>query len=112
AAVFGFPDDECRDITLAVDEALTNVIRHAYQNRHDQPLELTCRGLENGLEFTLLDRGQPVDRARVCARPLEAVEAGGLGTHIIRQIMDCVDYEPMPDCNRLRLVKYLKKIGI
>ena len=108
AAVFGFAEEECCAITLAVHEALANIIRHAYQGRHDGPVELTCRGLENGLEFTLVDRGQPLDPARVCARPLDAVEVGGLGTHIIRQVMDRVDYEQRPGANQVRLVKYLK----
>ena len=31
--IFGLPDDECVGVTLAVDEALANVIRHAYKNR-------------------------------------------------------------------------------
>ncbi|HEV2495984.1 MAG TPA: ATP-binding protein [Terriglobia bacterium] len=105
----GFAEEDCRAITLAVDEALTNIIRHAYDNRPDESVELTCRSLENGLEFILRDRGRPVDPAKVCARSLEAVTPGGLGTHIIRQIMDQVCYEPLPDGNQLRLVKYVNK---
>jgi serine/threonine-protein kinase RsbW len=109
ASAAGFAEEDCRAITLAVDEALTNIIRHAYDNRHDKSVELTCRSLDNGLEFILRDRGRPVDPAKVCARPLEAVRPGGLGTHIIRQIMDRVCYEPLPDGNELRLVKYVTK---
>src|SRR5690348_8604670 len=82
ASVCGFPEQECCAITLAINEGLSNIIRHAYHNRHDQMLELSCRGDEKGLEFTLVDHGEPVDPARVCARPLEEVKPGGLGTHI------------------------------
>lgn len=109
AAVVGFTEEDCHAITLAVDEALTNIIRHAYDNRPDESMELSCRTLEHGLEFVLKDRGHPVDVAKVCARPLEVVKSGGLGTHIIRQIMDQVHYESLPDGNQLRLVKYVTK---
>ena len=109
ASVAGFKEEDCHGITLAVDEALTNIIRHAYDNRHDESIELTCRSLENGLEFILKDRGRAVDLAKVCARSLDVVRPGGLGTHIIRQVMDQVEYEPLPDGNQLRLVKFIPK---
>ncbi|HKS94699.1 MAG TPA: ATP-binding protein [Terriglobia bacterium] len=105
----GFAEEDCSAITLAVDEALTNIIRHAYDSRPDGSVELTCRGVENGLEFIFVDRGRPVDPAKICSRPLEAVTPGGLGTHIIRQVMDQVRYEPLPDGNQLRLVKFVSK---
>src|SRR5207248_10434977 len=105
AAVFGFAEEECCAITLAVHEALANIIRHAYQGRPDGPVELTCRGLENGLEFTLVDRGQPLDPAWVCARPLDDAAVGGSGTHIIRQPTARVDYEQRRGANQATLVK-------
>ena len=93
--------------------------KEAYAKYHGQGFEIVGISLDpkgildsfagsNGLEFTLVDRGQPLDPARVCARPLDAVEIGGLGTHIIRQVMDRVDYEQRPGANQVRLVKYLK----
>jgi anti-sigma regulatory factor (Ser/Thr protein kinase) len=35
--VYGLPEESSREVTLAVDEALANIIRHAYKNRYDQP---------------------------------------------------------------------------
>lgn len=107
AALFGFQDDQCRCITLAVDEALSNIMRHAYKNRPDQEIELRFDANSDCLEFTFIDRGEPVDRARYCAQPLDAVALGGRGTHLIRQIMDEVSYERVSEGNRLRLKKYL-----
>ncbi len=109
AGLVGFSDEECRSITSAVDEALTNIIRHAYQNQHDQTIALLCQRRDDALEFTLVDRGRAPDPEKLRGRPLEEVQPGGLGTHIIRQVMDEVEYERLPGGNRLRLVKYLKK---
>ena len=108
AAVWGFEEDQCRCITLAVDEALSNVIRHAYANCFDGEVELRCRALPDGLEFTLVDRGEPPDPARICAQARDAISAGGRGTHLIRQIMDEVCYDRVPEGNRLRLKKYFR----
>jgi anti-sigma regulatory factor (Ser/Thr protein kinase) len=107
AAVWGFEDEQCRRITLAVDEALSNVIRHAYRNRCDQEIDLNFQAHADCLEFSFLDRGEAADPSRFCAEPLDGMAPGGRGTHIIRQIMDEVCYERLPEGNLLRLKKYL-----
>ncbi|HUI42166.1 MAG TPA: ATP-binding protein [Terriglobia bacterium] len=107
ASVWGFEDEQCRCITLAVDEALSNVMRHAYQNRCDQEIELNCQAHSNCLEFSFVDRGEAPDPSRFCAQPLDDAALGGRGTHLIREIMDEVLYERLPGANRLSLKKYL-----
>ena len=107
AAVWGFEDEQCRRITLAVDEALSNIIRHAYKNRCDQEIDLNFQAHADCLEFSFLDRGETADPSRFCAQPLDEIASGGRGTHIIRQIMDEVCYERIPEGNLLRLKKYL-----
>jgi serine/threonine-protein kinase RsbW len=106
AAAAGFGDRQCRSITLAVDEALSNVIRHAYKNQCDHEIELDFQAWEDCVEFIFVDRGEPVDPARICSHPLDDASLGGRGTHLIRQIMDEVSYERLPAQNRLRLKKY------
>lgn len=107
AAAMGFEEGQCRRITLAVDEALSNVIRHAYKNECNHEIELHCQAQADCLEFIFVDRGEPVDPARICAQPLDKVALGGRGTHLIRQIMDEVHYERLSDQNRLHLKKYV-----
>jgi serine/threonine-protein kinase RsbW len=107
AKALDFEDSQCRKITLAVDEALSNVIRHAYNNECNHEIELNCQTQADCLEFTFIDRGEPADPARICAQPLDEVALGGRGTHLIRQIMDEVSYDRLDDHNRLRLKKYL-----
>jgi anti-sigma regulatory factor (Ser/Thr protein kinase) len=110
AAVWGFETEQCQSITLAVDEALCNLIQHAYKNRCDQEIELSCQAHSNCLEFSFVDHGEAVDPTRICAQPLDETALGGRGTHLIRQIMDEVCYERLPEGNRLRLKKYLPGI--
>ena len=109
SALAGFSEEDCRSITLALDETMTNIIRHAYENRHDQTIELNCHGNEERVEFVLLDHGRSVPPEKIRGRPLEEVRPGGLGTHIIAQVMDHVSYEPLPGGNQWKLVKHLPK---
>jgi serine/threonine-protein kinase RsbW len=110
----GFPAVQCRSITRAVDEALTNIVRHSYGNRLDQPIALYFRSAKRcqhgeivgGLEILLCDRGRAFDRNTLRGRPLEQIRPGGLGLHLIRQAMDTVEYTRKGLTNQLRLVKY------
>jgi anti-sigma regulatory factor (Ser/Thr protein kinase) len=109
AAVIGWDESECRAITLALDEALANAIRHAYHNRADGLIELECRESADGLEITVLDKGDAPDRAKICGRDSGCDQPGGLGTHIIRKVMDKISYEVSPEGNRFVASKRLGK---
>ena len=109
AAVIGWDESECRAITLAIDEALANVIRHAYHDRVDGLIELECREIADGLEITLLDNGEGPDRSKICAREIGCDQPGGLGTHIIKNVMDKVSYEVSPNGNRFVASKLLRR---
>jgi serine/threonine-protein kinase RsbW len=109
AAAIGWDESECRAITSALDEALANVIRHAYHKRADGLIELECVESADGLEITLLDKGEAPEMSKICARELGCDQPGGLGTHIIKQVMDSVSYEASPDGNRFVASKLLRK---
>jgi anti-sigma regulatory factor (Ser/Thr protein kinase) len=104
-AICGLTEELCQGITLAVDEALANVIRHAYKNRHDQEIELDCQTNAERIVFRLFDQGEPPDQARICGQPLNDVSLSGRGTHLIKAIMDEMSYAQTPGKNELRLVK-------
>jgi serine/threonine-protein kinase RsbW len=113
---FGFAPPECRSVTRAVDEALTNVIRHCYKGKSDLPMQVVCNrvqgrgatdGQREGLEILLIDSGPPIDPAKLRGRRLDEIKPGGLGLHFIRQSMDVVEFKRLRAANQLRLVKYL-----
>jgi anti-sigma regulatory factor (Ser/Thr protein kinase) len=109
AAMVGWSESESRCITMAVDEALANVIRHAYHGRDDARIELHCRAGEDHLEIRIRDTGDPPDRSRICAREVGCDKIGGLGTHIIRDVMDTVSYESGADGNWFTAIKRLRR---
>lgn len=114
---FGFPAEDCRAVTRAVDEALTNIIRHSYKGAPDRPIELKIRATQQpmegnptapGLEILLTDHGAAIDPAKMCGRELDDVKPGGLGLHFIKQSMDVVEFRRAEGANYLRLVKYVR----
>lgn len=115
AQMLGFSDAECRAVVLAVDEALTNIIRHAYQGKAHQPIEISFRRIQasqdaarrTALEIVLEDRGIRIDGSKLCGRDLEDVRPGGLGLHFIKECMDAVEFRRHWGRNQLRLVKFL-----
>jgi anti-sigma regulatory factor (Ser/Thr protein kinase) len=99
AGMLGFDEATCGKITLAVDEALTNIIKHAYHGRDDKPIEITLGTVpapagKQALRIELRDWGTPAGREEIKSRDLEDIRPGGLGVHIMNSIMDEVQYAP------------------
>ncbi|NLF32768.1 MAG: ATP-binding protein [Planctomycetes bacterium] len=111
--VIGFNAHACGEAVAGVDEALANILQHAYGGRPGRPIEITLRALDGldgpaGVEVVLRDRGRARDIACIQGRPLEDIRPGGLGTHIIDCCMDVVEYtHPADGGTCLRLCKFL-----
>jgi sigma-B regulation protein RsbU (phosphoserine phosphatase) len=95
------------DIILAVDEACQNVVRHAYGATGDGDMIVEMRREGGDVVIDLMDFAAPVDPTLVVGRDLDDLKPGGLGTHLIREIMDRVEFvTPPPGAgNLLRMVK-------
>ncbi len=103
----GFPDLVRGQIVLAVDEAVTNIMRHTYQGEQEKPIHLSAEITDEALHFRLRDYGAPVDFAQVRGRVLEDVKPGGLGLILLRTVFSVVEHSVLPDGNELHLAKPL-----
>ena len=102
----GFEECAAELLILALDEACTNIIRHAYGNAC-RPVRLRMERLRNRVRFVLRDYGRSCDPATIRSRALEDIRPGGVGVHIIRQAFDTVKYDPQRRGTRLVLEKAL-----
>jgi anti-sigma regulatory factor (Ser/Thr protein kinase) len=97
----GWSEKQIGEIVLAVDEALSNVIRHGYGGRCDQQIHLhlghapAANGTSD-LEVRIRDHSERVDLSRICGRDLHDVRPGGLGVHLINAMMESVEYSHAP----------------
>ena len=97
-------------VQMAVDEACSNIIEHAYKGKETGPIGCTCEITPDSLIVTLNDHGRCFDPTRASQPDLSAKlgdrAQGGLGIYFIRKLMDRVEYKYSPDCgNTLKLVK-------
>jgi len=103
ASEAGMVEEQADCLVLAADEALTNIIRHAYEGATDQPIDIYIHSDGTELHLTLRDYGQPVPREIIHSRDLDDIRPGGLGVHIMTTCMDSVEFQH-PDEGGTKLV--------
>ncbi len=109
AEVAGFDQGAPDRIALAVDEATTNAIEHAYHGAPDREVEI--RFDEAGAELTVevVDSGEGIDPREMPRVDLERYASerrrGGLGVHLMERIMDSVTFRRSARRNVCCLVK-------
>jgi serine/threonine-protein kinase RsbW len=105
----GFPEATAERLALAVDEATTNVIEHAYKGAADQEIELRFEDREAEFRIEIIDTGKMVDPRTVPRVDLERFvterRTGGLGMHLMEKIMDSVTFRRSARRNVCLLVK-------
>ena len=108
--------DRCAvyQVQLAVDEACSNIIEHAYGGEGDGVIECGLDIADGELTVTLRDYGKPFDPQSVPEPDVEATledrTGGGLGLYFIRHIMDDVYFEfDTKQGNLLMMIKRIER---
>ncbi len=114
AREFGFPDEEISKIALAVDEACTNVIKHAYNFDPAKVITVSVKGANGAFQVSIRDTGKQFNPAGVqtpdMKEYLSHFRRGGLGVYLMKTLMDKVEYNFKPGHpNEVRLIKYLTR---
>lgn len=98
-------------MNLALEESVVNVMKYAYPSGTHGKVTVEAQVNDVRLKFTIIDSGVPFDpTVKADADTTLSVEErpiGGLGIHIIRQIMDSIKYERLDGYNVLTLGKTL-----
>jgi len=114
ARSFGFGDEDVSKIALAVDEACTNIIKHAYKFEPGKSITVTIRGRNGALEIVIQDFGKAFDPDKIATPDMKEYLAhfrrGGLGVYLMKSLMDKVEYAIVPGKkNEVRLTKNLPR---
>jgi len=110
----GMNKDETLQVRLAVNEACTNIIQHAYSGESEKPIIILCSMSGNECVIEIRDWGKPFDPDSV---PLPDTESdlferkeGGVGIFLMRQMMNDVRYVFRSGrYNELRMIKHIKQ---
>ena len=108
----GLDESATYDVELAVDEACSNIIEHAYEGEEGKgEIHCECDVIEDGLRVIIYDQGKSFNLDNIpiidLDTPLEEVEAGGAGIYLMHKLMDQVEYDSGTEAgNRLILIKH------
>ena len=92
-------------LVIVTGEAITNIVRHAHQNRPGSQMEMHLRILADRVEIVFQDQGEPFDLASVPQLPPGELRIGGRGIYLMRTLMDELTSQPSQAGNVLRMVK-------
>ncbi len=110
---YGFSERVINAFKLSIDEAATNIIKHAYR---DWSGDITLRAVakKNSLTMVLIDQGKFFDPRQVgepdLQRYVEIGKKGGLGIFIMRRLLDEIDYRKSEEGNELWMVKHRDEV--
>jgi anti-sigma regulatory factor (Ser/Thr protein kinase) len=85
------------EVGLCVNEALANVMRHAYGGVSDQPIELEARWNDDVLTITIRDWGSGENPEARPEKKHDPLKPGGLGLICLRKLMDEITFVPQAD---------------
>jgi serine/threonine-protein kinase RsbW len=102
------PSKALIQLQVALDETLSNIIKYAWsEGAHELKIRF---GVQDGrIEVVIVDDGRPFDPRNQPApappSPGREPRTGGVGIHMVRQLVDRIDYARIDGCNRVTLVK-------
>src|SRR5258706_7308265 len=111
AADAGFTEKAQAEVGLCVNEALANIVRHAYSGVPGKPIAIAAECIESQkppactLRVTIRDWGNGVDPDSLPPEPYDPLEPGGVGLLCLRQLMDDIIYARQPDGMLLTMIK-------
>lgn len=109
---FGFQAEEITEIELAVEEAATNVIQHAFEPGERNTFDVICELIPFGIEVVIKDKGLPFDPAQVASYDPSTLSVDssvrGLGIFLMKKSVDKVTYVNLGmDGKEIRLLKHI-----
>jgi serine/threonine-protein kinase RsbW len=109
--LFNFSLSEAQKISLAIDEAVTNVIKHSYGNDTGQQITIEYFLAADGMRIRIFYRGLPPDISNEevnISRMIKKKKKGGLGVKLMKTIMDSVTYKTVDGENCCEMIKWRK----
>ncbi|MBN1153333.1 ATP-binding protein [candidate division KSB1 bacterium] len=110
----GFGDDDINKIELAIDEACTNVVKHAYDDKKNNSIGIAIKLDYDRFIVIVTDTGKGFDVNKIktpdMKEYLAEMRVGGLGLYLIHSLMDEVHFDLNPGIkNEVQMVKYFYK---
>jgi len=97
------------EINLGLDELFTNIISYGYEDDSDHRIKFSLAKKKETLVVQVEDDGKPFNPLEAAGpavwQDLDSINIGGLGIHLVKKMMDAIDYQRVKGKNRLILKK-------
>ncbi len=107
----GFGQIDTEEIRLAVDEAMTNVIKHAYGYDDSKKIYISVGSDADSFWVAIQDNGHAFDIAAYktpdVPERVKQRKKGGVGVYLIKRLMDKVEYSTQNEHNEIKMIKKL-----
>ncbi len=84
-------------LELAVNETVSNIMRHAYHGRPDRPILLEMEIYEEHIDVTMNHWGEKFNKIQLKTPSFDGSQVHGFGLYLIRQCVDNIRYDNKPD---------------
>jgi len=109
--MFGFAGEDIYKIELALEEGITNIIKHAFESCEENTFDIICEKFSLGMKIILKEKGIPYDPKQVpefnpvC--DIDQSQTTGLGTFLLKKSMDEVSFKNLGNAGKeTHLIKY------
>jgi serine/threonine-protein kinase RsbW len=114
ALEYGLNSDAATKVALAVDEACTNLIEHAFKFDKNKTICIATEKIDKKMVVSIIDQSQPFNPLSVQKQNMEEYfrefKKGGLGIQLMRSVMDDIEYYPASSQNNQNVLKLIKNI--
>jgi serine/threonine-protein kinase RsbW len=112
AQKIGFRGNDLNQIDIAVEESVTNVMKHAYDKEESKTIDVICQKIEGGVKIIVKDMGIPFDPMRIArfnlTKNIEELSTEGLGIYMIQKVVDDLSFHNLGHLGKeIHMVKYL-----
>jgi serine/threonine-protein kinase RsbW len=112
---FGFTEYKAEELVLAVDEACTNLIKHAYKYNPEDSIIIEINSNENSFIVNIIDFSPSFDPRLVQSPDMkeyrEEYKKGGLGIFIMKSLVDSLDYQVINNGNIKNILTLTKQLS-
>ncbi len=115
----GFSGKSLYQIQLGVEEAVANVVKHAFEEGEQNEFDVVCKKVPLGIQITIKEKGIPFDPEKLPKYDPAALTSdddktsSGLGVYLMKEIMDEFSFHNLGlEGKETKLVKYLPKKNI
>lgn len=107
----GFSGQDTEEIRLAVDEAMTNIIKHAYGYDESKKIYISVGSDDDTFWVAIQDTGHAFDISTYTTpdvpERVKQRQKGGVGVYLIKRLMDKVEYSTRNEHNEIKMIKKL-----